>query len=182
MEAMVTRSCVSERLEAHVERIRISDLFPADRGLSVRDREFDLSVVAEGIRGRDAARALFPALNRDRPPFFSRGILFEQRRWGDRHLTPVDGLLRAPSARALLSRRHGLAGVAVSPTRLGQYMACPYQYFCERVLGLEPWTHRSRSRGCPRRIAASWCIGCSTNSSRACTTPGWRRSARPRDQ
>lgn len=138
MEALLNRSCDYERLEAHVERIRISDLFPADRGLSVRDREFDLSVVAEGIRGRDAARALFPALNRDRPPFFSRGILFEQRRWGDRHLTPVDGLLRAPSARALLSHRHGLAGVAVSPTRLGQYMACPYQYFCERILGLEP--------------------------------------------
>src|SRR2546428_4866013 len=99
MEALLNRSCDYERLEAHVERIRISDLFPADRGLSVRDREFDLSVVAEGIRGRDAVRALFPALTRDRPPFFSRGILFGQRRWGDRHLTPVDGLLRAPSAR-----------------------------------------------------------------------------------
>ena len=138
MEALMDRPCDFDLLEAHVERIRVSDVFPDDRRLAVRDREFDLSVVAEGVRTEDAARALFPALEEDRPPFFRRGVAFEQLRWGDRRLTAVDGSLRDPAVRATLARRGGLSGLAVSPTRLEQYMTCPYQYFGERILGLAP--------------------------------------------
>jgi len=138
IEAVTGRSCDYERLQRFLERIRLSDLFPADRALAIREREFDLSVVTEGVKSGKPGLALFPAAATGRPPFFRRGVGFEHQRWGERSLTPVDGLLRDPSVRLALASKYSLAGAPVSPTRLQQYMTCPYQYFCERILGLEP--------------------------------------------
>jgi ATP-dependent helicase/nuclease subunit B len=54
-----------------------------------------------------------------------------------REFTPFDGLLRDPAVLAELARRFGPEKV-FSPTALERYIACPFRFFLEQVLRLEP--------------------------------------------
>lgn len=138
VEAVTGRPCDYEGLEAFMrkDRIRLADLGPAQRERAIGEREFDLVTVERGVRAGDLRQAIYPATIPGRDPFFVRGLRFEARRWAEPRLTAYDGLLPAGARDRLAA--HGLTGGPLSPTRLEQYMTCPFQYFCERILGLEP--------------------------------------------
>jgi hypothetical protein len=140
VEAETGRPCDYEGLQHHpaLRTLRISQIVPADRRDALREREFDLSAVEEGVRSGDPRRAILPAGLPGGARFFRRGLLFEHLRRGPGLFTPMDGRLGSTEALRILRDRHGLGDKPLSPTRLQQYMTCPYQYFCERVLGLEP--------------------------------------------
>lgn len=68
---------------------------------------------------------------------FARAVQAHSALWGKRELTAFDGLLQSPSC------GEGLAAVfaaerVFSPTAFERYAACPYHFFIEQVLGLEP--------------------------------------------
>jgi ATP-dependent helicase/DNAse subunit B len=60
-----------------------------------------------------------------------------QQRQEERDFTPYDGRLRHPAVLAELQRRCGPERV-FSPTALETYVACPFRFFLENVLRLEP--------------------------------------------
>jgi ATP-dependent helicase/nuclease subunit B len=139
VEAITGRPCDYAGLQEFpwLTRIRVAELFPQDSRPPVLDREFDLRAVAEGIGRSDPALALLPAGVPGAAPFLLRGLRFERRR-SLLSFTEVDGRLTSPEALAILRRSHALGEQPLSATRLEEYLTCPYKYFCERVLGLQP--------------------------------------------
>jgi ATP-dependent helicase/DNAse subunit B len=60
-----------------------------------------------------------------------------RQRFHQREHTPYDGLLRDPSVIADLQKMFGPERI-LSPTALEGYIACPFRFFLDHVLGLEP--------------------------------------------
>jgi ATP-dependent helicase/nuclease subunit B len=99
---------------------------PAEPGRALCDAGWWLA----GLRGADASvgaavRQAFPALE--------QGAKAEAARDSD-DFTAYDGLV--PEAAPLLDPR--VSGVAVSPTSLEELAKCPFRYFLQRGLGLDP--------------------------------------------
>jgi ATP-dependent helicase/nuclease subunit B len=69
--------------------------------------------------------------------FFSRGATLVKGRWGARTFTEYDGVFSSKRAieelRTMLQER----GWRFAPTALEAYAACPFDYFCSQVLGVE---------------------------------------------
>jgi len=139
IEAITGAPCDHQGLQDYpaFERVRIADLGAADRKRAILEREFDLSAVGEAAREGDASGALLMAGVPSVRPFFLRGLRFEQHRFA-KSFTQYDGCLRSASTRANLQKSHAMIAGPLSASRLEEYMTCPYKYFCERALGLEP--------------------------------------------
>ena len=74
-------------------------------------------------------------------------------RWGDRMLTPFDGVIAGDEAVAALAA--WLAESApLSPTMLEAYATCPYRYFLDSLLRVKPLEEPARSSSSARSPAA----------------------------
>ena len=103
------------------ERPSIQDLLPGE--------ELALACL---LQGHDALPVL-DAMERDRP-LFERGLAtLETIERESPELGPFDGMVgaQAPALPAVTER-------SFSPTALERYATCPFQYFAEKVLRLEP--------------------------------------------
>ncbi|MFP4058151.1 MAG: PD-(D/E)XK nuclease family protein [Candidatus Brocadiia bacterium] len=79
-------------------------------------------------------------------PTFANALRAERERWGRRTFTEYDGVLRSEAARAALARRLGEPPWKLPPTALERYAECPFRFFLQRVLKLEPLEEPERVR------------------------------------
>ena len=115
-------------------RLPVSSLFPEDVADCLTEEEIDLSLVSESRSSKQRGRTSYlKALN----PYFARGALAENQRWGSKRLTPFDGVLNNPEALEALQKSIEEKQSTFSPTELEQYADCPLRYFFNHVLGLE---------------------------------------------
>ena len=86
------------------------------------------------LRGEGPGEGFLPA---DLLDHLARAREVADARFRRRAFTPYDGELRHPAAVALLARRFGPDRV-FSPTALETYVACPFRFWLEHVLRLDP--------------------------------------------
>jgi ATP-dependent helicase/nuclease subunit B len=112
-----------------VERIGLSQLFPASLGDVLDPREAGMLLAHEAVEREDAAtlRGFLGAA-----PFFRAACRAERARWGTATFTPYDGVLESVRATARLAAREWV----VSARLLQAYLRCPYRFFVEHVLGV----------------------------------------------
>ena len=72
-------------------------------------------------------------------PFFSPAARARAHRWEHPRLTAFDGCLQAEGVRSALRQHLFPHGVCLSASSLEAYALCPFRYFLETVLALEPW-------------------------------------------
>jgi ATP-dependent helicase/DNAse subunit B len=104
------------------------------------DRQRPLSPAEFRIRWAAGSSRLQPADEAQRSDLFDHLRTAERigrERFKSREYSPYDGLLRAPSVVADLRDRFGPDAV-ISPTALESYVACPFRFYLEQVLRLEP--------------------------------------------
>jgi ATP-dependent helicase/nuclease subunit B len=113
---------VPRRLTLRIsEQPSIQDLLPAE--------ELALGCL---LQGHDALPVL-DAMGRDRPLFEQGLATLKTIERESPELGPFDGMVGAPaSALPVITER------SFSPTALERYATCPFQYFAEKVLRLEP--------------------------------------------
>jgi RecB family exonuclease len=98
---------------------------------AIDERELDLAALAVLGDREPYLAAVSPLLH--------AGVTAAQRRWRERDLTILDGLIAAPAALALLRDRFGLDKLVTSATALEDFFGCPFYYFQKHVLHLEEW-------------------------------------------
>jgi ATP-dependent helicase/nuclease subunit B len=125
------------RRAAGEQRERLGWPAPADPSRAIDDAEFDLAVL-DRLVDQDPDTTLGAAhYLLDSNPHLGRALRARARRWIQRW-TPNDGLLDpTPEELATLSR-HQLAARSYSPTALQNFAACPYRFFLQAILRLEP--------------------------------------------
>ena len=149
VEAATGRRCTYEALAdfpGH-ERVGGSAFAPADPQDAWREAEHDLSVVQRAVAEQEGAEVAFLA---QVAPTFGPALHAEARRWGEKRFTEYDGVLCSEAARAALAERLGPRPWRLSATALEGYAACPFRYFLERVLAVEPLEEPEAAR----RLAA----------------------------
>ncbi len=125
------------RRAAGEHRARLGWPAPEDARDAIDDAEFDLAVL-DRLAGADPATTLGAAhYLLDANPHLGRALRARARRW--LHLwTRNDGLVDpTPEERAALAR-HQIAARAYSPTALQHFAACPYRFFLQAIIRLEP--------------------------------------------
>jgi RecB family exonuclease/superfamily I DNA/RNA helicase len=124
-----------------VTRISLSRRFPKERAHALTEHEFDGCSILNAMEGAGAEEMAY--LIREAGPL-PRRIEMETTRWTTPGFTRFDGALESKEALAAARelsgfRRDGLApGKRISPTSLESYASCPFKYFLERVLDIEP--------------------------------------------
>jgi ATP-dependent helicase/nuclease subunit B len=92
-------------------------------------REMGLRVILHGGSGRSAGRALYAE-----PDLLEQGMsALKEVESAKAGLTPYDGLVGPVASHWAALERRGAA-----PTSLERYAQCPFRYFAERVLRLQP--------------------------------------------
>ena len=132
-----------ERLESSklVTRIPLSRRFPEERGRALTRDEFDGCSVLKALEEGDPAEVAY-LVQGDGP--LSRGLEMEKVRWGSPAFTKYDAVLTSPEAIAAIAELSGFTRVTeegllkVAPTTLEQYARCPFGFFMNHVLGIEP--------------------------------------------
>lgn len=125
------------RRAAGERRARLGWPAPEDARDAIDDAEFDLAVL-DRLVDADPATTLGAAhYLLDANPHLGRALRARARRW--LHLwTRNDGLVDpTPEERAALAR-HQIAARAYSPTALQHFAACPYRFFLQALIRLEP--------------------------------------------
>jgi ATP-dependent helicase/nuclease subunit B len=126
------------RRAAGEQNTRLGWPTPKDAAAAIDDIEFDLSVL-ERLVGADAKATTGAAhYLLDANPWLGRALRSRARRWLKRW-TPADGLVHdrdgeIPAALA----RHQLAARSYSPTALQNFAACPFRFYLQAVLRLQP--------------------------------------------
>ncbi len=124
-----------------VKRAPLSRRFPKDRAHALTEHEFDGCSILNAMEGTGAGEIAY--LLREAGPL-PRRIEMETTRWTTPAFTRFDGALESTealaAARELAGFREG--GLTperrISPTSLEGYASCPFKYFLERVLDIEP--------------------------------------------
>jgi len=95
--------------------------------------QFHIARLAEALR----AHSILPAADMLHDhPFLAHGLIAEKRRFHEREFTQYDGLIERDDLRRRLS---SLLGVKpFSPTRMETYATCPFRYFAQHLLELNP--------------------------------------------
>ncbi len=107
---------------------------PAD---AIDDIEFDLAVLDRLIDADPEATTGAAHYLLDTNPHLGRALRARARRWL-RRWTPDDGLVD-PNATALAAlARHRLDARSYSPTALQNFAACPYRFYLQAIVRLEP--------------------------------------------
>jgi len=113
--------------------------WPAPRAAAdaIDDAEFDLAVL-DRLVGADpetttgAAHYLL-----DANPHLGRALRARARRWL-RRWSRNDGLVNPSEAERAALARHQIAARSYSPTALQHFAACPYRFFLQAIIRLEP--------------------------------------------
>ncbi|MFW6108202.1 MAG: PD-(D/E)XK nuclease family protein, partial [bacterium] len=137
VEAVTGQRCAYASLEgfAGLERVSGPAFAPAEPAEAWRPAEYDVAVVQRAVAGRHGAEVAYLA---ELAPCFAAALRAERRRWGEDTFTEYDGVLHSEAALASLAERLGAMPWRLSATALESYAACPFRYFLERVLGVEP--------------------------------------------
>ncbi len=115
-------------------RTPLSQLFPNQEKDLSDEMEYDLKTIAHAARSREKGEAYFLyAVSH----FFQSALMAEFSRWGRRSFTPYDGVFHDRIARDLIRKNYSLSKRSLSATSLETYAACPFQYFCKKILNLE---------------------------------------------
>ena len=104
------------------------------------DRDPPLSPAEHRVRAASAlvsGRRLPAGLPPDLMAQLQAAALMAEQRFRDRTFGPYDGLLRHPAVLGELETRFGGERV-LSPTALETYISCPFRFFMDDVLHLEP--------------------------------------------
>jgi len=110
---------------------------PETPAMAIDDVEFDLAVLDRLIDADPETTVGAAHYLLDANPHLGRALRARGRRWL-RRWTPNDGLVDpAPPERAALAR-HQLGARSYSPTALQNFAACPYRFFLQAILRLEP--------------------------------------------
>jgi len=118
-----------------VRRIAAGRLASDDLESAVTHAEYDRGLVRAALEGVEPAGVA--ALMRTTGTF-ARAIDARRQRWGHA-LTAHDGVMLSDEAIAAARGRSDFAaGRAVSPSRMETYATCPYQYFLQYVLRIQP--------------------------------------------
>ncbi len=123
-----------------VERTELTDLSPVPRGDEpLSPAEFRLKAVSSALEGEVALLA--GLMQWRQPPGLAEnivaGLQVTHLRGNRDAFGPAEGMLRSDDARNRLSNRFSLQKT-FSATDLEQYAACPFRFFLQRVLQLEP--------------------------------------------
>ncbi len=128
-EALTGERYDHESLERAPGFSRVS-MFPGGAGdqqyLDLDD--YDLRAIAGLVEAGKPERALYLAAVSEQ---FKRGVEAETARWQEKHFTQFDGIVSQAAHRTI-------AGDVVSPTRIERFAACPFAYFLQRVLNIQP--------------------------------------------
>ncbi len=115
-------------------RSPLSQLFPSEEKQISDEIECNLSLMADAMRQRKKADVYF--LSRF-SSCFKNALLADRSRWGSKKFTPYDGVFESNEVLTLLKKRHSLGNSPVSASSLEMYAACPFRYFCNKILLLE---------------------------------------------
>ncbi len=125
------------RRAAGEHRARLGWPVPQNPVDAIDTIEFDLATLERVVGGdaettRGAAHYLL-----DANPHLGRALRARARRWL-RRWTPNDGLVDLTTAERGALARHQLAARSYSPTALQHYAACPFKFFLQAIIRLEP--------------------------------------------
>lgn len=125
------------RRAAGEKRARLGWPAPEAAREAIDDAEFDLAVFDRLVDAAPDATSGAAHYLLDANPHLGRALRARARRW--LHLwTRNDGLVDpTPDERAALTR-HQLAARSYSPTALQHFAACPYRFFLQAIIRLEP--------------------------------------------
>jgi len=99
--------------------------------------EYDLALLAPLMHGDDRASAGAAHYLLNANPHLERALRARARRWL-RRWTTADGLVDPDELGSAALTRHGLGARSFSPTALQNFAACPYRFFLQAILRLEP--------------------------------------------
>ncbi len=123
----------------HLQRIEAGRLASSDLKSSLSDAEYDRGLVKATVETGDTggigALSLLDEA-RWRVPWFARAITSRQQRWSNEH-NPYAGVMCGEAALAETAAIGFATRVAVSPSRLEKYAACPQSYFMKYVLRID---------------------------------------------
>ncbi len=124
-----------------IRRVEVRDLSPVpqDDAPLLAATEFRVKAVSTGLEGN--ASLLAGLVRREPRPGLAESVLAGLRmveaRQDRTRFGPAEGMLAGRAAQGEMATRFGPAWT-FSATELEQYASCPFQYFLERVLGIEP--------------------------------------------
>jgi RecB family exonuclease len=107
---------------------------PAD---AIDDAEFDLALLDRLVEDDPAATIGAAHYLLDTNPHLGRALRARARRW-IRRWTPNDGLVDPDEGERAALARHQLAARSYSATALQHFAACPYRFFLQAIIRLEP--------------------------------------------
>ncbi len=140
MRAAVGRLPTFEELAQRAEEVseaRIGWPAPKTAERAIDEAEYDLAVLYDlGVRGEAAVRAAGHLLQTN--PHLARALRFRAYRWGVRAWTWADGLVGLSDPAAAILERHAPDARAFSATALQHFAACPYRFYLQALVGLEP--------------------------------------------
>ncbi|MEW5807665.1 MAG: PD-(D/E)XK nuclease family protein [Acidobacteriota bacterium] len=115
-------------------RCPLSQLFPDREEDLINELECHLRLMTDAMDGKKNDDVYF--LSRVSPSF--RNVLMAERaRWGIETFTSYDGVLSGDEARSILASKYRIFNNTVSASSLEMYAACPFRYFCNKILNLE---------------------------------------------
>lgn len=124
-----------------IRRVEVRDLSPVPRDGEplLAATEFRVKAVAAGLEGN---ASLLAGLVRCEPrPGLAESVLaglqMVEARQDRERFGPAEGMLAGRAAQGEMATRFGPAWTFTA-TELEQYASCPFQFFLERVLGIEP--------------------------------------------
>jgi ATP-dependent helicase/nuclease subunit B len=115
-------------------RTPLSQLFPSQEKDLSDEMEYDLKTIFNAVQAKEMGDAYFLYAC---SPFFQGALDAEFSRWGRRSFTVYDGVFNSTDALDLIRKKYSPFGHSLSATSLETYAACPFQYFCEKILSLE---------------------------------------------
>jgi ATP-dependent helicase/nuclease subunit B len=124
---------------ARESRARLGWPVPKHPADAIDDAEFDLALLDRVLDGDPAATlgALHYLLDASDNPHLGRALRARARRWR-RRWSRNDGLVDPDEGERAALARHQLPARSYSATALQHFAACPYRFFLQAIIRLEP--------------------------------------------
>ncbi|MBV8091622.1 MAG: PD-(D/E)XK nuclease family protein [Acetobacteraceae bacterium] len=104
---------------------------------AIDEVEFDLAVLDRLVDAAPETTIGAAHYLLDANPHLGRALRARARRWHNRW-TPNDGMAKPDAGQLAALARHQLGARSYSPTALQNYAACPYRFFLQAIVRLEP--------------------------------------------
>jgi RecB family exonuclease len=125
------------RRAAGEQNTRLGWPTPRDAAVAIDDIEFDLSVLERLIGADERTTTGAAHYLLDANVCLGRALRARARRWL-RRWTPSDGLVHERGSAVPVLARHQLDARSYSPTALQNFAACPFKFYLQAVVRLEP--------------------------------------------